>query len=70
MDVNSSSGETFERYADDVIVHCKTKKQAKYVLKAIQSRMESCKLTLHPVKAKILNLAGLTKEKYPRKFDY
>jgi group II intron reverse transcriptase/maturase len=60
----------FERYADDVIVHCKTEKQAKYVLKSIQTRMESCKLTLHPVKTKIVNLTGLTKEKYPRKFDY
>ncbi len=60
----------FERFADDVIVHCKTEKQAKYVLRVIQNRMADCKLTLHPVKTKIINLTGRTENVYPRKFDY
>ena len=60
----------FERYADDIVVHCKTEKQALFVLKKIQQRMTDCKLTLHPVKTKIVNLRGKTENKYPRSFDF
>jgi RNA-directed DNA polymerase len=60
----------FERFADDVIVHCKTEKQAKFMLWEIGKRMTACKLTLHPVKTKIINLTGITERKYPRKFDF
>src|SRR6266487_6727036 len=60
----------FERYADDIVVHCKTEKQALYVLKMIQQRMKDCKLTLHPVKTKIINLRGKSEKKYPRSFDF
>lgn len=44
----------FERYADDIIVHCKTKKQAIYVLEAIRRRLASCGLTVHPEKTKVV----------------
>jgi group II intron reverse transcriptase/maturase len=60
----------FERFADDVVVHCKTEKQAKFVLIMIQKRMTECKLTMHPVKTKLINLTGITKNVYPRKFDF
>jgi len=61
----------FERYADDIVVHCKTAQQARYLLEKIRARMASCKLTLHPVKTKIVNLRGLPKSKeYPRKYDF
>lgn len=60
----------FERYADDIVVHCKTEKQALFVLRMIQQRMTACKLTLHPVKTKIVNLRGKTEKKYPRSFDF
>ena len=60
----------FERFADDIVVHCKTEKQALYVLKQIQQRMTDCKLTLHPAKTKIINLRGKTENKYPRSFDF
>ena len=60
----------FERYADDIVVHCKTEKQALFVLQQIQQRMTDCKLTLHPVKTKIINLRGKTGNKYPRSFDF
>ncbi len=60
----------FERYADDIVVHCKTERQAKYLLQKIEERMAVCKLTLHPEKTKIINLTGKTQVKYPRKFDY
>jgi group II intron reverse transcriptase/maturase len=60
----------FERYADDILVHCKTEKQALFVLKMIQQRMSKCQLTLHPVKTKIVNLRGTSEKKYPRSVDF
>ncbi|MCW3091438.1 MAG: hypothetical protein JWP81_2507 [Ferruginibacter sp.] len=44
----------WERYADDIIVHCKTEKEAKYLLTRIRKRMAACKLELHPEKTKIV----------------
>ena len=44
----------FERYADDIIVHCQTRKQAMYVLESISRRMQECCLTLHPEKTKVV----------------
>jgi group II intron reverse transcriptase/maturase len=60
----------FERYADDIVVHCKTEKQALYVLYLIQKRMENCHLQLHPEKSKIVNLRGFSEKKYPKGFDF
>lgn len=60
----------FERYADDVVVHCKTEKQALYMLHLINKRMESCKLVLHPEKSKIVNLRGISLKKYPKGFNF
>ncbi len=47
-------GVRFERYADDIIVHCHNKEQAERVLESIKGRMESCELELHPEKTKIV----------------
>lgn len=60
----------FERYADDIVVHCKTEKQALYLLHLINKRMESCKLSLHPEKSKIVNLRGFSEKKYPKGYDF
>lgn len=60
----------FERYADDIVVHCKTEKQALYLLHLINKRMESCKLTLHPEKSKIVNLRGISIKKYSKGLDF
>ena len=60
----------FERYADDVVVHCKTEKQAVFVLKQITARLTHCKLTVHPEKTKIVNLRGKSEKKYPKSFDF
>lgn len=43
----------FERYADDVIVHCDSEAAARAVLAAIASRLETLGLELHPDKTKI-----------------
>ena len=44
----------FERYADDMICHCVSEKQAKFVLRAIRQRMVKCKLELHPDKTRVV----------------
>ncbi len=44
----------FERYADDVIVHCASKLEAERLLEQIRWRLKACKLELHPEKTKIV----------------
>ena len=44
----------FERFADDAIVHCRSEKQARFVLDAIRTRLAECGLELHPMKTKIV----------------
>ena len=44
----------FERYADDAVLHCKTRRQAEYVLAGIAARMEEVGLRLHPDKTRIV----------------
>lgn len=44
----------FERYADDVIVHCRTERQAKEMWRAIAERLRACGLELHPEKTQIV----------------
>jgi RNA-directed DNA polymerase len=44
----------FERYADDAIVHRKTRRQAEHVLGRIAARMEEVGLRLHPNKTRIV----------------
>ena len=47
-------GVQFERYADDILVHCKSKPQAEKVLEAIRGRLSQCGLELHPTKTRIV----------------
>lgn len=44
----------FERYADDIIVHCRTEEEAKALKESIEQRLARCKLQLHPEKTKIV----------------
>lgn len=44
----------FERYADDVIVHCRSKEEACSVLEAIRERLAQCGLELHSKKTGIV----------------
>ena len=45
---------TFERYADDAVLHCKSEAQARQVLSAITQRMAQVGLELHPDKTRIV----------------
>ena len=44
----------FERYADDIIVHCRSLMQANTVRSQIQERFEQCGLQLHPDKTRVV----------------
>ena len=44
----------YVRYADDAILHCKSKVQADYVLDNLNNRMMQCGLELHPDKTKLV----------------
>lgn len=44
----------FERYADDAVVHCVTERQARQVRAALEERLESVGLRLHPDKTTIV----------------
>jgi RNA-directed DNA polymerase len=44
----------FERYADDAVVHCKSRRQAEYVLGRVAARINEVGLRLHPDKTRIV----------------
>ena len=52
--VREFPGCPFERYADDAIVHCKTRRQAEHVLSGLAGRMQEVGLRLHPDKTRIV----------------
>ncbi|MGA2794646.1 MAG: group II intron reverse transcriptase/maturase [Roseiarcus sp.] len=47
-------GVRFARYADDAVLHCKSRRQAEYVLERIRERFHTCNLELHPNKTRIV----------------
>lgn len=47
-------GVVFERYADDVLVHCTTRAQAQVVLAGIEQRLRDLGMAIHPDKTKIV----------------
>ncbi len=44
----------FERYADDIVVHCSSREEAEQMLKRLEIRMAEFELALHPEKTKIV----------------
>jgi len=62
----------FERYADDVIVHCRSEAEVQRMKSAIGKRLTDCKLELHPNKTHIVYCKDDDrKEAYPNeKFDF
>ncbi len=55
----------FERYADDVVIHCSSKEEAEQLLERLRERMRIAALTLHPEKTKIVYCKN-----YQRKGEY
>ena len=62
----------FERYADDVIVHCRSEAEAQWMHQAIRARMTESKLELHPQKTKIVYCKDSNRRKRyaNEKFDF
>lgn len=65
----------FERYADDIIIHCRTLKQAKHILQRVKERLKYYGLEVHPEKTKIVYCRqdgrnGAQPEEVQDKFDF
>lgn len=44
----------FERYADDIVIHCRTEEEAIKLQEALKARLHAYALELHPTKTKIV----------------
>lgn len=44
----------FERYADDGVVHCRTREDAEELYEGLQQRLRECRLEMHPDKTRIV----------------
>jgi group II intron reverse transcriptase/maturase len=61
-------GVKFERYADDIVIHCSSKEQTEQVERALTLRLQECGLALHPEKTKVVYCKdGSRKGWYPTK---
>lgn len=60
----------FERYADDIVIHCKNIKQALRLLEKIKQRLKDCKLELNQDKSKIVYCRNNQKRQPPFKVKY
>lgn len=65
-------GMLFERYADDVVVHCRTEAEASTLKEAIAVRLNQCGLELHPDKTKVVYCqdANRIEQGHPNSFDF
>lgn len=55
------------RYADDVVIHCVSERQALYIKQRLKNQLGLCKLQLHPEKTRIVHC---TSERFPQKEKY
>lgn len=60
----------FERYADDIVVHCRTIKTALRLLEEIKKRLNDCKLELNQQKSKVVYCRSNQKKQPPFKVRY
>ncbi len=60
------------RYADDVIIHCRSEPEASRILAALKERLGACGLKAHPEKTKIVYCKkdGRNLKGYPVQFDF
>lgn len=63
---------SFERYADDAIIHCSTQNVGIIVMKALEKRLNECGLQLHSGKSKLVYCKDSNRKgKYPNvTFDF
>lgn len=69
----NAEGVSFERYADDIIVHCRSEEEAEKLLERVKTRLKECGLEVHPEKTRIVYCADSnrrSKTKRPKKFTF
>jgi RNA-directed DNA polymerase len=62
----------FERYADDIVIHCRTKTEAQEIQHAVTQRLARCRLEVHSGKTKIVYCRDSNRrDRYPViRFDF
>jgi RNA-directed DNA polymerase len=62
----------FERYADDLICHCRSEQEARALWSTLEARFGTCRLVLHPQKTKLVYGKDANRRgDYPmQKFDF
>ena len=61
----------FERYADDIVIHSRTERQAQFLKQAIESRLLECHLESHPDKTQVVYChQGRGKSRHKVTFDF
>ena len=62
----------FSRYADDGVVHCRTKEEAQIIKEVLEARFKECHLELHPEKTRVIYCKDDDRRKdHPRtSFDF
>jgi RNA-directed DNA polymerase len=50
----SNTNNPFERYADDIVIHCHSKEEAERLLATLENQLREYSLTLHPEKTKVV----------------
>ena len=62
----------FERYADDIVVHCRSHQQLEMIKQKIKRRLEQCKLRLNAEKTRIVYCkdSNRTEDWHCYKFDF
>jgi RNA-directed DNA polymerase len=62
----------FERYADDIVVHCRSREQARFIKAKIEKRLMEYRLELHSEMTKIIYCKDDNRRgNYPvQKFDF
>jgi len=71
MEINHPK-DPWARYADDAVIHCRTKEEAEQLLGKLNERFGQCKLELHPEKTRIVYCKDDDRKgDYPEiKFDF
>lgn len=65
-----SPNNEFERYADDIVIHCRNIKEALRLLEKVKQRLKDCKLELNQEKSKIVYCRSNQKRQPPFKVRY
>lgn len=67
-------GIQYVRYADDMIVHCRSEKEAEDILQAIRERLQACGLRLNEEKTQLVYCRSYrfrsSYRKYAKRFDF